>query len=394
MKIAMISRYPKNPEKPRGGVESVTVILARALAELDENGVEVVTLEREKDQLGEYQMGGARIRRLLRSNWPLILDINIGPSRRRLVAALNQTRPTIAHFHETWGLGSVPTLCPQIFTVHGFDSANLPAEGGRFSWIRSKLWKMAEMKGFAKARHIISISPYVTRQIRPYTQGTIHEIDNPVDSSFFSLERKEEEGRVLCVGWVNPRKNTLMTVRAFARCFRSGKARRLIIAGTSRDQTYLASVQNEIIRENLADAVTFSGQINREQLKAELSRASVLLLPSLQENAPMAISEAMAAGVPVIASNRCGMPYMVADGKSGFLVDPTDLAAIEERLEMLLGNSALRFNMSAKCREIAKARFHPKTVAEKTMSAYHDAIDKEKAAFPERLNAGAMLSYR
>lgn len=377
MKIVMVSRYPQHAEKPRGGVESVTVILARALSELDGNAVQVLTLERGKDRLGETELGGAKVRRLLRSKWPLILDINIGPSRRRLVAALNQLKPTVVHFHETWGLGSVPTPCPQIFTVHGFDSANIPAEAGRFSWIRSRLWKIAEKRGFATARQIISISPYVTRQIQPYTNAAIHEIDNPVDPDFFSVERKEEAGRVLCVGWISPRKNTVASVRAFARSLYSGRARKLVLAGVPSDKNYLASVQAEIANAGLAARVEFAGQLNRQQLKDQLSRASVLLLPSLQENAPMAVAEAMAAGVPVITSNRCGMPYMVEHNKSGFLVDPTNELQVSDRLKKLLDHLDLRRRMGSRGREIALARFHPAKVAQKTMRAYQAALAQQ-----------------
>jgi glycosyltransferase involved in cell wall biosynthesis len=376
MKIVMVSRYPEQPEKPRGGIESVTVILANALARLEERFVEVVTLEREKSRLGDTTVGNMPVRRLLRSRWPLILDIHMGPSRHRLTAALNNLEPTIVHFHETWGLGAVSTPCAQIFTVHGFDSANVPAEDGRFSWLRSKLWSAAERRGFAKAKHIISISPYVTKQIRPHTNATIHEIDNPVDGDFFSIERNEQAGRVLCVGWISPRKNTLMSVRAFAKAFQSGVARKLVIAGTAPDKKYLANVQAEIDREGLAGCVEFAGQINRGQLKTELSLASALLLPSLQENAPMAVAEAMAAGVPVITSNRCGMPYMVEDNQSGFLIEPMNEPQISDRLTRLLGNSELRRSMGARGREIAAARFHPSEVAQKTMRVYQNVIEQ------------------
>src|SRR6185312_11247778 len=370
MKIILVSRYPQQADKPRGGIEAVTVILANALAECRGDSVQVMTLEREKSLLGQSKVGGMNVRRLRRSRWPLFLDINMGPSRRRLAAALREEEPAIVHFHETWGLGGIPMACPQVFTVHGFDSANIPAEAGRFPGLRSKLWKMVESKGFAKTKNIISISPYVTKQIRPYTDATIHEIDNPVDPDFFAVERKAEAGRVLCVGWINARKNTLGSVRAFAKAFKAGHARKLVIAGSAREQNYLDAVKAEIARESLEQHVEFLGQADRQKLKTQLGLASVLLLPSLQENAPMAISEAMAAGVPVIASNRCGMPYMVEDNRSGFLIEPDDVAQIADRLNRLLGSAELRRSMAARGREIAMARFHPAEVAQKTLRVY------------------------
>ena len=376
----MISRYPQQAEKPRGGVEAVTVTLANALAELGGDSVQVVTLERDQAVLGDSTVSGIAVKRLLRSNWPFVLDLNFGPSRRRLAATLGELEPSVVHFHETWGLGCLPTNCPQVFTVHGFDSANLPAGDGKFSWIRSKVWKVAETRGFARTKHIISISPYVTKQIRPYTQAEIYEIDNPVDPGFFSLERREEEGRVLTVGWISARKNTLGSVRAFAKAFHAGKARKLIVAGMANDPASLALVKAEIEREGLAGCVEFPGQLDRQKLQAELSRASVSLLPSLQENAPMAVAEAMAAGVPVITSNRCGMPYMVEDNRSGFLIEPDDEPQVAERLTRLLADADLRRSMAARSLEIAKERFHPMEVARKTIRVYQRLIEQRAQA--------------
>jgi glycosyltransferase involved in cell wall biosynthesis len=374
MKILFVSRYPEQPDQPRGGVESVTVMLAEALAALDGNEVHVVTLERNAREPRSMNIGLVRVHRLPRSSWPMLLDIHAGPGRRRLARVIADLSPDVVHFHETWGLGCVPTRCPQLFTVHGFDSANLPADNANFSGMRSKLWKWAEARGFAKTRHLVSISPYVTRQLRPHTTSVIEEIENPVDSRFFEVIRREEAGRVLCVGWVSPRKNTLGSLRAFHHAFQAGSARQLIVGGTASDPEYFAKVNAEIAQRGLEQHVQLVGQLNHHQLRDELQHASVMLLPSLQENAPMAISEAMAAGVPVITSNRCGMPYMVEEGRSGFLVDPLDERHIAERLQQILDDDALRTAMSVRAREIARERFHPSEVARKTLRAYQTVI--------------------
>lgn len=89
----------------------------------------------------------------------------------------------------------------------------------------------------------------------------------------------------------------------------------------------------------------------------------------------MGIEEAMAAGVPVVTSNRCGMPYMILDGQSGFLVDPNDPRDIARRLGQLLENDGLRRSMGAKGREIALDRFHPAKVATRTRDVYRRAIE-------------------
>ena len=374
MKIAVLSRYPSDSRCPRGGVESVTVVLVRALAQLDDLDVHIVTLERERTKVAIEQDGAVTVHRLPGSHWPQILDILAGPGKKQLVSYITNINPDVLHTHETYGLGFGGISIPHVFTVHGFDHANLVADSAKFSWIRSRLWKRVERRGLAKQRHIISIASYVREMIEPQTDASIYDIDNPVDERFFEIAHGPEHGRILCVGWINERKNTLGAVEAFANIVSHYAKAKLVIAGEPKKAEYFNRVKQSIEQYGIGDKVELMGHINHAQLGHELARASVFLLPSRQENSPMAIAEAMAAGVPVVTSNRCGMPYMVRDGESGFLVDPNNPDDIARRLGQLLKNDELRRSMGAKGREIALDRFHPAKVAARTREVYLRAI--------------------
>jgi glycosyltransferase involved in cell wall biosynthesis len=121
-----------------------------------------------------------------------------------------------------------------------------------------------------------------------------------------------------------------------------------------------------------------------EQVKNELAQASAFAMVSLEENAPLGIEEAMAAGVPVVASNRCGMPYLVGHGETGFLVDPFDPEDIAGRLRQLLSDRDLRESMSARSRQFALKRFHPHRVAIRTREVYREAFESKYAQCPLR----------
>jgi glycosyltransferase involved in cell wall biosynthesis len=351
------------------------VVLVKALAGLDDLDVHVVTLEYDRNETAVEKDGAITVHRLPRSHWPEMLDIFIGPGRRRLMRYITELKPDILHTHETFGLGLGTLSIPHVFTVHGFDHANLTANSAKQAWFRSQLWKYAERRGLSTQKHIISITPYVRTMIEPQTRAHIYEIDNPVDERYFKITRCPEPGRILCVGWINERKNTLGSVEAFAKIADHFAEARLVIAGEAKETEYLNRIQQSIKKHEIADRIEMLGHINHEQLMEELAKASVFLLPSRQENAPMAISEAMAAGIPVIASNRCGMPYMVEEGRTGFLIDPESTEQIADRLARLLGSEQLCRKMGRAGHLVAMERFHPLIVAEKTRAVYRQIYE-------------------
>lgn len=370
MKVAVFSRYPSDSTRPKGGVESVTVVLVKALSQMEDLDVHVLTFESLRTKLAIEQNGKITVHRLPGSRWPQVIDVMIGPGKIRLARYVEDLKPDVLHTHEVWGLGLGGIRVPHVFTIHGFDYANLVAGSAMFAGVRSQLWKSAVRRGLATQRHIISITPYVREVIEPLTHASIDDIENPVDYQFFEVPRQPEPGRVLCVGWINERKNTLGSVEAFAAVADRYPGAKLIIAGEPQETRYLDRVVQSIERNKITDKVVLLGHIDHTQLVQELAKASVFLLPSRQENAPMAIAEAMAAGIPVVAANRCGMPYMVEEGRTGFLIDPESTEQIADRLARLVTSQELCEQMGRASRCVAMERFHPQVVAEKTLAVY------------------------
>jgi len=90
--------------------------------------------------------------------------------------------------------------------------------------------------------------------------------------------------------------------------------------------------------------------------------------------APMVIQEAMTCGVPVIASNTCGIPYQIEDGKTGFVVPAGGVDKLTDRLSILLSNRALREEIGAAARMRAEDEYQATTVARKTVDVYEDVL--------------------
>ena len=374
MKVAVFSRYPQDPSCPRGGVESVAVVLARALADLDDLDVHVITFQRGLLHARTEGDGPATVHRLPGSAWPQILDIIAGPGRKRLLRCVHELQPDILHTHETHGLALGRCGIPHVFTMHGFDHANILADRAWLAGIRSRLWRRIERHCLSYQRHMISITPYVRQTIEPLTGARIFDIENPVDRRFFDVRRREEPDRILSVGWISARKNTLGSVKALKGVLDARREAILVVAGAVADEDYARCVRQYTEENGLSDRIEFVGHVAQEELTCQLARASVFLLPSRQENSPMAIAEAMATGMPVIAANRCGMPYMLDEGKSGFLIDPEDTAQITDRLLRLLADQDLRVRMGREARRQAIQRFHPINVARKTRDVYRAVV--------------------
>src|SRR5690606_23617762 len=98
-----------------------------------------------------------------------------------------------------------------------------------------------------------------------------------------------------------------------------------------------------------------------------LSKATMLLLPSKQETAPLVISEGLSAGKPVVASTAGGIAGLVHHGETGYVAEWTETEKFVEYIDRLLSDDVLRRQMGARAREEASNRFTKDRVAARTM---------------------------
>ena len=335
MKVAIATSFPKNPEKPHGGVEAVSVNLVRALAEFSDLEIDVITSDNSIADVQKTIWHGVTLHRLPGSSKRMLINAT-GPGRKQISDYMKKLAPDIIHAHDTYGLMVKGLDIPRVFTIHGFIYADTMLSKTKWAWLRSKLWYHIETSGWADQPHIISISPYVRERLSGIAKGVIHDIDNPISESFFHIKRKERKGVIFSAAVISQRKNTLTLVKAFAKVLEAGIDAELRLAGPIVEESYGRLLKDSISAMGLGSKVTLLGQISSEQVHEELSIASAFALVSLEEGSPMGIEEAMAAGVPIITSNRCGMPYMVRHGESGFLVNPNDENDIARQIRKII----------------------------------------------------------
>lgn len=373
MLIAIVTWFPRNPEAPHGGVEAVSVNLVRALAEIPGNEVHAVTFDENASDVRIESWAGATIHRLPRSPGSL-LSFAKGKGRQLLQKYLQQLSPDIVHAHDTFGIMTRGLTMPRVFTIHGFIHEDTLLQGGLKARLRALLWKREELETWREQPHIISISPYVRERLRGIAGGVIHDIENPIDAACFEVPRMEEPGRVFSAAVICRRKNPQALVDAVAQLGPDSGVK-LRLAGPAAERDYSEHLDASIRDRGLQQRVEVLGSLSGAVVRAELSKTAVFALTSFEEGAPMGIAEAMAAGVPVLTSNRCGMPYMVRHGETGFLVNPNDTLDIAKFMKQLIEDSALRRSMGEKARIRAREGFHPDSVAARTMAVYERAID-------------------
>jgi colanic acid/amylovoran biosynthesis glycosyltransferase len=139
--------------------------------------------------------------------------------------------------------------------------------------------------------------------------------------------------RITCVGRVCPSKGQAVLLEAAGLLRDRGLDFELSFLGGGED---LEALRERAAHMGLAGVVTFAGPTGHEQVKEELSRADLFVLPTFAEGIPIALVEAMACGIPVISTFVAGIPELVEDGKSGFLTPPSDAAHLADTIESIL----------------------------------------------------------
>jgi glycosyltransferase involved in cell wall biosynthesis len=154
---------------------------------------------------------------------------------------------------------------------------------------------------------------------------------------------------VLFLGRIIPRKGADLLIEAFAEaCPERG---RLVIAGPEGEAGYVEKLRQIARGKHVEDRTIFTGPLYAEQKKAVLVDGDIFVLLSSAENFANGVAEAVACGMPVIISDRCGIQEFIS-GHAG-LVIPRDVSALVEALRALLGDAVLYEKFRAGCPAVA-----------------------------------------
>ena len=144
-----------------------------------------------------------------------------------------------------------------------------------------------------------------------------------------------------------------------------GKAAKRISLDIVGDGPLRQELESAVGALGLVDCVTWHGWRGREEVAALYRRSDCFVNPSLYEGMPNTILEAMASGLPVIASSVGGNDDLVTSGETGFLFDLSRPSVFREQLAALMDDHALRKAMGVRGREIVLSEYSWRSVAER-----------------------------
>jgi glycosyltransferase involved in cell wall biosynthesis len=242
---------------------------------------------------------------------------------------------------------------PYVVSVKGVLAEEALQETGRWRWL---LWGLSrlERRNARRAPLVLTTSDYCRRAIvRHYgvPEGRVRLVPEGIDLARWQRPAEPRSGgaTVLCVARQYRRKHVADLLRAMPRVRRSVPQARALVVGDGPEHANLRRLWGEL---SLGESVRLLGEIPDDGEVARLYRgAEVFCLPSVQEGFGIVFLEAMASGLPVVATTAAAIPEVVPQGKAGLLVPPGDVEALAAALVDLLRDPGRRAECAAFGRE-------------------------------------------
>jgi glycosyltransferase involved in cell wall biosynthesis len=214
------------------------------------------------------------------------------------------------------------------------------------------------------ARAIVTETDYAARFLHeryPYRIDRVHRIYNGLDlSEFERADFSSNPPLIIAVGRLIPKKGFGDLIRTCALLAERGKLFRCEIIGAGPLENELRLQIDEL---RLQNNVVLVGALPQTQLRGRLAAAHIFVLPSVidpdggMDNLPTVIMEAMATALPVVSTDIGGIPEMIIENETGFLVQPGDTAAMADAIEKVINDSSLAARLGHSGHERARTLF-------------------------------------
>lgn len=384
MKIVQIGPYPISKDFIRGGVESSVYGLVHALAK--QHCVYVIDMPRisEVDRMEKDEQ-------ILVYRFANRTHYNQGAVNRvkDIVDIVCTLSPDIVHIHGT-GLISYQLYrtfqkrgIKLMLTVHGLlhvEKTNALKRKLSLKNLYQYIQSLTEFRLLNNAKNIIVDTGYVAEQIRQYHREhkiyqlpNMHVVPQGINEHYLSLRCDNDSNVILSVGSISRRKGHLLLLQAFDKVCNQVPKAKLVIAGVLAEQDYYNELQTYIHQSPNKANIRISKNLSQEELYELYQQAHIFALHSQEESQGIALVEAMATGLPIVATNVGGIPYVVENGETGFLADYGDIDIFANYIIILLNNRKQCSDMT-NCAIREAQRYVWRSIADKVVTLYRELV--------------------
>ena len=304
----------------------------------------------------------------------------------------------VVNIHAPWGcvygkrrkMFSTKGAPPYVLTMHGSEDRYVrmmreeqrKGRAAHFGWT-NRLWHWVYHRPMYAASirtadygAVVNREAWIGAELKYRVgPGRIRFVPNGVDEQFF-LEHDYVAGspvRLLYVGTWLDRKGIYYLRDAFQRAVQSGTAVSLTVAGCGKTEREL----RDFFSTSARDLIHVLPFVERERMPQIYAAHDIFVFPSLMEGMPLTLLEAMAAGLPVVTTETCGMADVVEDGFDGLLVRPADAEDLAQAIQRLCENPDLRCQLGRQA-QITMRRYTWDHAADKLEKLFALAVAKGK----------------
>lgn len=367
MKLTMVGSYPL--DRVYGGVSMHIVKLAQHLTNIDDIELHILVLGN-KSTL--FKKDNSYIHVVKWSHFP-ILDVY------RLKKEILKINPNIVHAQGTYfpystAASLLSNKYKTLITVHGSMSQEIKFKKG-IDYIAGKLIAIPlEKFAFSKIQYVITCSPAMEKMVSRSVNAKVYVIPNGMDYEEVRMCCFEtiRHPSVLFVGLLEKVKGADVLIRAIPKIKEKIPQICVYIAGEGSQKRKLIKLSKEL---SVDKNIEFLGYISGDKKNYLYSSVDVCCVPSMYESFGIVLLEAMSFGKPVIASNVGGIPYILEDGKTGFLFELGNVDDLAEKIINLILDTNLKTKLGKAGFEKVKD-FNWKVIADRTVSVYKEVLAK------------------
>lgn len=308
----------------------------------------------------------------------------------KIVSIIRSLKADICHIHTSSLFSFVLYVFLKLFgiktvvTIHGLAHKEKQNAWRKRKSVRNYIKYLShsftEFLFLSMCPQFIVDTQYVAEAIQQYKKErkllrcpTCKVISQGINDDFFQLKRSAHPGQLLSVGSLSKRKGHLLLIEAMAKVVKENPTVKLNILGALSDTDYYIQMQNSIKEKGLENHITIYPNIGYDEMLKFYTHAELFVLHTEEESQGIVFCEAMAVGLSIVATNVGGVPWVVSDGKNGFLSEFGNVDLFAEHIIELLKDAVLQkeFELNNKKQSL---KFNWKTISNEIKAVYDSVI--------------------